>query len=126
MKKLIIMVLMAMLVSATTAFAVSPTVLTNYSTTDIGTPIGSATDGTVGPIEIGSTKFSVSTNVKLVASGDGGGFNVAAKHYAGDIAYLSSSVSAGIEELTGQAKGEDMASTLILSENVDNVYSEAI
>lgn len=123
MKKLLIMALMASLVSlglASNALAIK--VLTNYSATTIGTPVGAAVDGTAGVLGLGQTNFAVSTNVKLVATGNGGGFNVASKHIAGDFDFRSSSVAAGIQE-TAATKGVDMVSTQLLNTNTNDVYT---
>lgn len=114
MKKLLVMVLMAVLCSASSALATK--VLTNYTAATDGT-VGAAVDGTAGPITIGSTPFSVSTNVNLIAAGGSGGYNVSSKHLSGDLNFISSSVSASIKE-TAATKGTKMT-TIILPTGTD-------
>ena len=121
MKKLLVMVLMAVLGSASMASAL--VVLTNYpAPAPEGQKVGAAKDNVLGPLTVGSTLFSVSTNVKLVATGNAGGYNVASKHKSGDKHFLSSSVSSGIEETDG-TKGTDMVSTQIISTNATLNYT---
>lgn len=81
MKKLLVMMTLAALVS----FASATTVL-------------ALTTITTTPVAIGSTPFKTSTGVTLLALGDLGGYNCASKHLSGDKSYTSSSISASIQE----------------------------
>lgn len=121
MKKLLVMALMAVLCTATGAFATN--ILTNYSSVPTGVTgvVGTALNGTAGTLTIGSTPFSTSTNVNLVATGNNGGYNCSSKHLSGDKQYMSSSVSASIEEASA-TKGTPM-SALVLSTTTANVYT---
>jgi hypothetical protein len=120
MKRILMMVMLAALVSASSAFAT--TVLTNYSApAPSGAQVGPyyvSTTSAAGPITIGQTPFSVSTNVSLIAAGGAGGYNVSSKHLSGDKSYLSSSVSASINENGLIAKGTAMT-TLVLGTGAD-------
>lgn len=84
MKKLLVMISIAALVSfvsASTALAALKTITTTA-------------------VAVGSTPFSCSTNVTLLTDGDAGGYNVGSKHLSGDKSFASSSISATIEEFS--------------------------
>lgn len=111
MKKVIISALVAVL--ATASFASATTTWTNST--------APAVSGTLSTGVIGQTTFQVSTNVTLIGAGNAGGYNCSSKHLSGDKNYMSSSVSASIEETTG-VKGTAM-SALILSPTTANQYT---
>lgn len=117
MKKLLVLALMAVLALASTASASK--VLTNVPGT------GMAVDGTVGTLTLGSTSFAVSTNVTLVATGNAGGYNVADKHVAGDLIFLSSSVASGIQEVAGE-KGTPLASDSQMVSTIEGQFYTGI
>lgn len=97
MKKVIISALFAVLATASIASATS-------TWTNVTTPTFSG-DLADGPT-VGSTVFQVSTNVTLIGDGDLGGYNAGSKHTSGDKEFVSSSISASIEEITtGVLKG---------------------
>lgn len=121
MKKILIMVLLAMLASASTALAVAPTVVTNVPGT------GVAHDGTVGALPIGTSTFVVSTNVTLYADADAGGYNVAAKHLSGDLTFVSSSIAPGISEVTAAVSGLDkgeILTSVLADPTTANIYTQ--
>jgi hypothetical protein len=115
MKKIIVSALFAVL--ATASLAAATTTWTNA-----GTP-AFETDGDVENGKIGQTVFQVSTNVTLIADGNAGGYNVSDKHLSGDKSYMSSSVSASIEEGTA-TKGEPMTA-LVPCPTDANIYTGA-
>lgn len=121
MKKLLVLIFMAVLASASTASATIT--LTNHTAAVGSIPAGayhqSATSG-AGAYTLGSTPFSVSTNVTLIADGNLGGYNCSSKHVSGDLNFISSSVSASIKETSG-TKGTAM--TAIILPTGDDLYT---
>lgn len=97
MKKIVVSALV--MIFATASFATAETTWTNVPGTGpaVAGDLPATATGQLGVL--GSTAFSVSTNVTLIAAGDTGGYNVGAKHLAGDTGYVSSSVNAGVEEV---------------------------
>ena len=116
MKKIIVSALFAVLATASMA---SAAVWTNVTAPTF--VAGATGTGAVVAGMIGQTVFQVSTNVTLFGVGNAGGYNCSSKHLSGDKNYMSSSVSASIEENTG-VKGVAMAA-LILSPTTANQYT---
>lgn len=108
MKKIIISALFAILATASVAMA------TSTWTNDSGSPTQSGDIGSAGAL--GSTSFSVSTKVTLIADGSTAGYNCGAKHISGDTGYVSASNNAGIKEIS-IAKATAMASSYLTSDN---------
>lgn len=113
MKKIILSALFAIIATASVASAA--TTWTNVPVANGGT--GPTATGTRADGILGSTVFSVSTNVSLYAAGDAGGYNCASKHYSGDIQYISSSLNAGIVEETGLSKSAVVDTALVVEAN---------
>lgn len=121
MKKIIVTALFAVL--ATASFASATTTWTNQIPDGGTAPVPSVT-GTLSDGVVGSTVFQVSTNVTLIGAGNEGGYNCTSKHISGDKTYLSSSVSASIEEDETLKKGEALTA-LVVSGITENVYTGA-
>lgn len=100
MKKIIISALFAVL--ATASFAMATSTWTNYPANAVpsGGTAGPVQAGDIGAAGLGSTTFSVSTNVTLIGNGSTGGYNCGAKHLAGDTGYVSASNNAGLMEVS--------------------------
>ena len=108
MKKLLVMISMAALVSfALTSTAMALTTITTTAVT------------------LGSTPFKASTGVTLLADGDLGGYNCASKHVSGDRGYVSSSISSSIIEGTA-AKGAVIAAIPTVGVPVAEIYTSSM
>lgn len=113
MKKIILSALFAIIATASVASAA--TTWSNVPPASGGS--GPTAEGTRADGILGSTVFSVSTNVTLYADGDAGGYNCATKHYSGDTQFISSSTNAGIVELAGQSKAAAVDDALLTDAN---------
>lgn len=119
MKKIIISALFAIIATASVASAA--TTWTNVPPASGGD--GPIATGTRSDGVLGSTTFSVSTNVSLYAAGDAGGYNCASKHFSGETQFISSSTNAGIIEMKDEAYKASAVMTDLVTEANGATYT---